>query len=572
MLSSDHSPRNWSVACHRAIGMAEKSHLRGCPECITDDLREFGIPTWHCVHQVGPLKTCQKHGRSLVPSLVLREEREFVPLSDALLDAAPFYSHAPSRLQLALATNIEFLLTNSIYEIDQTKLLSACRAAIHESGRSVIHGSGTKTLASEIIATFGAEELALSDVTLPEARKGWLAAIIKGSPAPVRIQHYNVICELIGFSFRQLIDAATASQSEIGPWPCLSTGHSCSGALVIRRTNLKSKKASYRFHCPHCGTTYFRPEPLTRRPDGDFDYTLARGHGVATWALGLASVWNDPTENWSSLCARFGKSQCAMAIQAIKLGLSDKVGRSLLSCRKRKTTGSFIRSRIVKKRAQFLKFVRSNPFVPHARAPKPIRQLYRWLRQNDPKSVPKFGSPPTNCASPRRPSIRERDEEFAELIRARICVVELKLKECGKPRVSLAAAVASLRETVKLHRTLLLRMPKTRTIVSSIVETSGQARIRKFNQTLHSIEQSSNLPSWCHATFEKYGWSRLTPWERAQIRSVYESRCASNHREVRSSSVTPPAPSAPRMPASEASNTHQIVPILSQQACLEQTG
>lgn len=47
------------------VNVRYSSVWRWCPDCIEDDIEEYGSQYWHCLHQVPTIRHCQKHGTIL---------------------------------------------------------------------------------------------------------------------------------------------------------------------------------------------------------------------------------------------------------------------------------------------------------------------------------------------------------------------------------------------------------------------------------------------------------------------------------------------------------------------------
>jgi hypothetical protein len=513
-----------------AIGTPREAAMRCCPQCIANDIQKIGAAAWRCVHQVGPLKYCPEHHCSLQRTKVYGWGRRYISLTEALTDCDYDTLQPPSELQLALARNVTDLATNPHWEVGPQRLLEACRIELRRSGRAILGEAALATFVAELVETFGDEELRFCNAPVGDGKLDWPAAIFLNRRKTVRIQHFIVICALLGISLKDLIaKAVLLSEPEEGPWPCISLNRPCSGKETIYRMRWdprtkKQPKERYRFQCPHCRTVYFRPAPLTRRPDGSFEYELHKAE-VPSWAVPLRDIWWDPSQNWRSLVARFGRSQKSIAVAAAKLGLPDVKKRSLKCYRKRASQVADRKTaKIEARRAVVLKFIKDNPTVTANAAPSEILRAYTWLRLNDPRELPSFASAGARKCKRYGPlGLAPRDAEIAEIILPILDDAELELKRPGMGRVGVTTLLHFLAPTIKIAPQVLKRMPKTSALIYSLVETQEQKRSRRITQIVNAIEQTQALPNW-NTIYVRYQVSQMRPAERAMVRSAYLKR------------------------------------------------
>jgi hypothetical protein len=518
--------------CNSAIGMRTNSPLRICPECVKADIVNYGVPFWHCIHQVSPLKICGLHKCPLRTTPVLRSDRELISVADVLPISGELNSSNPSRLQLALADNILGLSANTWWEIGAHRLVEGCRIEFQRRGRNLGSRSAGPQLISELLSTFGEQELRDCGAEIRVDGPNWVRPIFhelmtksqREDATSLRLQHFNAICCLLGVSLQELFrTSVSVPEIETPPWPCLSIGLPCSGKLVInfRRTHTSNRKTgvtSGRFQCLQCGTTYFRPLPLRRNADGSFEHrfpTVPKPVCVNT----LKEIWQSPSQSWSTLAARLGASRHRIASEAARLELPDMPRRTLVMYRKVKSSRPIHEMNAAQKRATLLEFQAANPTVRLADTPKFIRTLYAWLRMNDPVPLPSFASGKRIGLKGKR-GFSNRDQEFAEMLRPKIGEARIELTRPFAPRVSIPAVLRYFGPRITIPITALKNMPRTSELILSIVETSQDRRTRWVRQVVESLERAQTLPTWTSISC-KFGCFNLTPEERQRIRSAY---------------------------------------------------
>ena len=527
MLGSDHRDLKWTRLCHRAIGADLGTVMRFCPDCATDDLRAIGAPVWRRIHQVGPLKLCPTHNCPLVETKVLRTDRAYVPLDPLVAGRHQGSPSLPSPLQLGLAKDVAEIANNPHWEVGPEKLLEACRIEWRSSGRSLLGRSALPDFVEDLTEKFGRDELRLCDAAIDNVNTSWAAAIFRSARTSVGFQHYSAFCAFLGISLKDLIaKAVLVSERESGPWPCLAHGQPCRGKLTIQFKRMDAVRCeegqdAFRFQCPDCGTVYFRPAPLTRNPDGNFEYELSRWE-IPDWALQLKDLWQDTDQTWVSLAARLDQTRSSIGLHAAKLGLPTIPGRCLDSFYKALATQSDRLTRIALRRAALVKFMEENPAVTCSAAPTAIQNLFSWLRLNDSTPLPSFATSGKHW-SRGKIGIAARDEEVAEIIHAKLKDAESELKRPGKPRVSVTSVLRFFAPTLIIPARALSDMPKTSVLIAGLVESKEQHRTRRLADILNAIAQAQALPTW-YRVYHRYRVQAMSPAERTTVRTAFQQR------------------------------------------------
>jgi len=527
--------RPYKICRHNvAIGTPPEAAIRYCPQCVLADVQQFGYVVWRCLHQIGPLEICPLHHCRLIATNVRCWTGDYDAPSVALAEGAQSSCNPPSRLQLALANNISGLVANPHWGVGCARLIEGCRIELRRSGRTILGRSALIAFETELAGAFGDDYLQMTKSFTRHGSPNWPSAIFLGTRVRPQIQHYCAVCAILGIPLVDLIaKAAVLGESDLGPWPCMSQGQSCSSKATINRKYNCSGKWNhkgdrYRFQCPRCGTIYFRPAPLTRNEDGGFVFEFSHKNlPAAAWAAPLRELWLDSTQNWRSLVGRFGKSPSQIAYSAAKLGLPDVPGRSLRFYRELFRQRTEKRTLLIEqRRTTLMEFLAAHSAINKKKAPRKIRKLHDWLRLNAPGPHPSFA--PTSRASNllhRRPKLVNVDDDVAELVRSKLVDSDQALRRLTERRITTTFILRFLAPTIKIPLYSLKRMPITRAAILKYVETDEQRRARRVARIIRIIEQSQGSRSWI-SFYNQYNMRLLQPEIRARIRSAYERTIA----------------------------------------------
>ncbi|HCE2830858.1 TnsD family transposase [Vibrio parahaemolyticus] len=83
----------------------ERLHIKYCPNCAEEEVRKYGVPYWHCLHQITGVDACPRHGIWLshvelpdrshidMPSIVFIQPIDCSPMAAKFADYCGGYLH-----------------------------------------------------------------------------------------------------------------------------------------------------------------------------------------------------------------------------------------------------------------------------------------------------------------------------------------------------------------------------------------------------------------------------------------------------------------------------------------------
>lgn len=489
--------------------MLSSQWLRYCPLCVRSDRTEYGECYWHRVHQVMGVEVCPHHGtwleESAVPARSLRSCNELQSANTVVKDCRPrllgLHKHGAVQM-LALAQDAEWLLTHTSVTSDPPAVRRRYLALLADHGLAAYTGRVKASLLTKaFLQVYPKEWLRRLDGEgdCLQSGRGVLALVhrIRASQSP--IHHLLLIC-LLGHtaeSFFQLPDRPEFFG--IGPWPCLNPAASHYHELTIKKCVISMRgedgKPVGTFRCV-CGFVYMRvgPDwsPMVRYHAGRI---LEYG---SVWDRALKQLWKDSNVKVEEIADRLGVTPPTVRAQVVRLRLSL-----------RRPSSRYPENRIPRwqqpqvihcvseresQRQEWL-IVREKTQL-NAEAIQRKRQLQRWLRRHDREWLLLHSASREKryVEKPGREQLdwEQRDRLLAQLAEATI--QRLKASP-GKPRRLTRTYIIRETEQLRVMAPHLRRLPKTRELLVSAVETEDGYLQRRAAWAVDYLAQRSQAPT-----------------------------------------------------------------------------
>lgn len=434
--------------------------LRGCRQCMAEDIRLLGTAYWHRLHQIPALRICHKHQTPLVKSGVgMGEALTFPFIEESLLDI-PCSEKFSSRLQKVLCAGFETLAQFDKPFPDRAQLHHTIYSAL--SSAALIDGKtyADEKVAEMLFAEYG--ESALGEVGFTTStmirehiRANFRKGAVDRSAHPVLT---ILFAALSGEPFRALIERA------VGCAPAFSNYKMCDR----QSRSILGAEAD--------GANSVAPPSPPKQP---------------SWLPQLRGLWSDRKQTWMSLAVTIGQSRAKMAYQAAKLRLPNMPGRKIdsqrahaLGKRRKRLDWS---ARWHRRVGEFAAFKKAYPDARGATLAKVNLNLYLWVRTNRPDLFSTLV--PTKANLPSDSHFEEIDQTTAASIR----------------KVGPTARAALLRSHHKITRARLLQAMNQKlplnsrrrpihslTALSEFVETDHQHFERLFESMRESLKSGGS--------------------------------------------------------------------------------
>ena len=254
-------------------------NLLYCPDCYDQDIRRFGEPYWHRVHQVPGVLVCPDHGEVLhrvVEPEVDRHGLFALPISKELFASVPDLKVNITDIEreelIEIARDMQALFSNSngfkLFDIKMGLLGKLSELGLVSSGERVRQ----QYLLERFVGHYGKSMLRLLD-SLPESPEhSWLTHATRRQRYAIHPLRMVLLIRFLYGSLREYMDQKDGPYLPFGrgPWPCLNKAAQHYRVEVI--DNLQIKRCSSAgnpigiFLCS-CGFAYSRRGPDTSEKD-----------------------------------------------------------------------------------------------------------------------------------------------------------------------------------------------------------------------------------------------------------------------------------------------------------------
>ncbi|MBY0596492.1 TnsD family Tn7-like transposition protein [Bacillus bingmayongensis] len=247
-----------------------KHSLYYCPSCFTEDLKQYGEPYFHRIHQVPGVFVCPKHNAWLHP---FKEKdsfnkHEFIALPLTLNNSLKYeeinISQKTRNLLFQIAKDIEFLLEHGIgenlYEAKIMYLSQLTKQGFVTVGKRIKQ----KFLHEQFQLFYGHELLSLLECSI-EGRYNWLTFIVRKAKKTIHpLRHVLMMRFLFGTVRDFKLEDTHSNPFGHGPWPCLNKAVAHFGEMIINRVYISrcyNTKRPVGTFCCSCGFIYSRTGP-----------------------------------------------------------------------------------------------------------------------------------------------------------------------------------------------------------------------------------------------------------------------------------------------------------------------
>jgi len=191
--------------------MQRNPYFRFCPECFEEDIRIYGEPYWHRLHQVAGVFVCPKHKVPLYNSTVLvrggnRQQYINPDIENCVVRERISYNSNLMEKMIWMAEDVRILLDNKFPHREPQWFKDQFRVKLVEKGyarmNNFIH---QKKLKEDFIDFYGREylELLQSPVT---KNSGWLDAMVRGNNKVTNPIRYLLLARFLGINLYDLFN------------------------------------------------------------------------------------------------------------------------------------------------------------------------------------------------------------------------------------------------------------------------------------------------------------------------------------------------------------------------------
>lgn len=470
----------------------KNTHLKFCEECWQEDVKKYGEPYWHRVHQIPGVLVCPIHKRVLMNSPVFTGEAvNDLFLADKRMVPKSFECANLSSVLIdkfaAFTNNCEWILKESCrlenYDTMPRKYDLWLR---HKGFRSYSGKTWIKELYVALVEHYG-EDFLKEIYAYDEIYSAWLNRIMF---YPDKLQHPIFHILLISFlagSTKNFFekDCPETLPYGKGPWPCRNTVCEFNLKDVIENIEIKYDKSFCRtvFKCPHCGFAYRRKNPIPKEAQYSGKVYVA-DYGWL-WKKRLVEYIVEQKLTPRQTCRQLGCDFYTVNRYAVELGLwAEGELTTYRKAHKENEKISTEREDVLCRedyRKRWKELMKDNPEAGRNILYNLDSKTSLWLQKNDRKWYDK-NSPAATFIST---NWKEKDRMCLEKVKEAILFLK---SETGKPKLmSLRRIVRITGLNTLLRKNAEQKIPLTMSYLSEHLETVEEWRKRKIRWAVDEL-------------------------------------------------------------------------------------
>ena len=244
--------------------------LRYCPECVLEDIREYGETYWHRLPQLPGVQYCPKHGCRIRDSEAPIEELRvrIYPASYMLRDRKESCDDPKRWIRdsyLRIAQDSQWLLEHGREFGGHTNISRKYRLFLQERGYANFYGICDREAVRRDFRKYFGEELLKDLFYFAEDPLYWLRYLQESIGFNMKPIHHVLLMEFFSGSASTFLEADLKTEIPYG-----SENGPCINKLCIQYLRNTAKRIRLRtmgeeiwawFECPYCGMRYRRSNP-----------------------------------------------------------------------------------------------------------------------------------------------------------------------------------------------------------------------------------------------------------------------------------------------------------------------
>lgn len=501
MLVSSSMRSHFKGDIHTRIGiiagvMPVHEYFRFCPVCLQEEIKKYGEPYWHRLHQVPGIYICPTHCVLLQNSTIKTvgdNRHEFYAADETNCLFKPVlvdYSNDTFNKLLLLTQDVEILLNTSLQSrtgewyrkkyqallIDK-KLATASRRVFQvELLREFKDFYGTKFLT------------AVHSNIESDAMSNWLSSIVRKHRKTFHPIRHLLLLRFLGQTVNSFFSGYQVSKSfGDGPWICFNGGSKHYLTRTVKSLTIsyshEAKKLIGTFSC-RCGFVYSTSDPSIPY-SSKLRFGRVRSFGKM-WERKLTELLITEKSSFRRIARCLKVDTKTVINHAKRLNLIPVTKRNGFE-EIEQTVNSFDHKRDVSRKT-WKELKESNPCLSKTELRKVVPNLYIWLYRHDREWLDE-NSPKKNHITyvNKRVDWLKRDNKIFSLTKK---VVKAIFEKDPAVRVTISAIGKTIcfRALLEKH---IEKLPKTAAFLSTQTETIEAFQIRRIIWAVTKLENTN---------------------------------------------------------------------------------
>lgn len=478
-----------------AGNICSKTELYYCPECVNEDIRNFGEPYFHRIHQIPGVYICPIHLCYIKKYCLNRKDVGRVSLIK--LDEKRINLHVSYMKNdevnvelLKVAKAFEYLLTTDLEEYNQENVMKKYKIVLERNGLITPKGRvKQKKLKQVIFNHYSKEVLEILHSSINNKQTNWLYKM--GRKTTTFIQPLRHILFILCF-YNNLREFFTVNEESIfckKKWPCLNPVADHYKELTIDDCKITS---DYRtrmlvgtFKCEKCGFIY------SRKIDNDNIFKIGRVKDYGyVWKNRLRNLIDSNEYSINRLASLM---QCdPKTIKKYSNNLKNKVD----DYNKKKVFDNNLKKYWEQYSKDILRYKKEHPKSTRNQLRKYLKKQYSWFYRNDRKwlinNLP-VQSKTNKTITTQRVDWGKRDDTIcAKLEETYINLIR------GNARIRITKSLLGCRLGISaMIYYNLNKLPKTEHYLKHVVESVEKFQIRRVKTICRRmINANEDIKKW----------------------------------------------------------------------------
>lgn len=471
-------------------------YLRYCCQCLENDIKMYGEPYWHRVHQLPGIYVCPIHNTAVIDSTVELDDlrNEYYPI---IFESKKFPLTFESDIDVKLpelAMDTAWILQHG-YELgnsEDTAELYANWLRVKKY-RDDNGKTSSKRLAQDLVDYYGQRFLMRFDA-YDSGACAWIKRIIQQKQSFQHPLFHLLLIRFLAGSAKAFFSGSNEIPQDYlpfgaPPYPCRN--YVCESHLedviekiVVKRVNGEPRAT---FLCPHCGMIYRRKRdtPKEKQYSGQINI-VDYGWKWAETVIGLLADGESPYK-------------IARAFHCdVRTILTFGVDHNILPPERRMGRNPYIPVNVPKIKSDFrtkrssyrqrwLALTAKNPTAARTALKLLDAKCYKWLKENDAGWF-EIKAPPSKKAVP---TWINSDDEYLEKVNNAIIQIR---DSPGKPKhISIASIGKKAGITKPYVRLTSDRLPKTKAFVAENIDTLEKWQKRKIIWAVQQMRERGEI-------------------------------------------------------------------------------
>jgi hypothetical protein len=470
-------------------------YFRFCPKCIEEDEKCWGEAYWHRVHQISGVELCPIHFCWLGESQLRLESRRS---AQAFYSVCSVENQQVSKSEFeyydhfkVIALDFNWLLNNEVPTLGFQQLNAKYLHLLNKKGYITVLGKVRQELLVESMIDFYGSEF-LKKLNSEKVNR-WLKDLFKNNDSMTHPLRHILLMRFLGtstekfFSPNDTLERHNTKPFGEGPWLCLNPVCVNYHKPVITHCEIKrnnnNSMPSGKFSC-ECGFVYSRSGPDKHELDlVKIGRIISYGE---IWESELLRLYNSKEKTIKEIAVHLSASPSTIH-KHVKRLKSNEPAKGNDICIQKET--DFIKKRNIY-RSIWLKTIQANKDIKKTDLQRKQTAIYSWLYRND-REWFELNSPKLKKGYFKGHHVdwEARDNEIEKLvINAAIEICEINGKPVRITKKGIGKHIGKLHYLQKEEYSD--RLPKTREILQSVLETHEQFQIRKIKWAAMQLKKN----------------------------------------------------------------------------------